>query len=57
MNYHDTAPSADGDVTVALGEDYPELRQTVRQICEGFPGEYWRKLDAGAVIRPSSSRR
>ena len=45
MNYHDTAQAADMEVTVALGEDYPDLRNTVRQICKGFPGEYWRKLD------------
>jgi acyl-CoA dehydrogenase len=45
MNYHDTVQAADMEVTVALGEDYPDLRNTVRQICKGFPGEYWRKLD------------
>jgi acyl-CoA dehydrogenase len=44
MNYRET-PSADTDVILALGEDYPELRQTVRRICEGFPTEYWRNLD------------
>ncbi|MBR1159097.1 acyl-CoA dehydrogenase family protein [Bradyrhizobium elkanii] len=33
------------EVTVALGEDFSDLRNTVRQICKGFPGEYWRKLD------------
>ena len=33
------------DVTVTLGEDYPDLRAAVRKICEDFPGEYWRKLD------------
>src|SRR6185312_1469113 len=33
------------DVTVALGEDYPELREAVRRICSDFPLEYWRKLD------------
>ena len=32
-------------VSVALGEDYPELREGIRRICAGFPGEYWRKLD------------
>src|SRR5258708_38828962 len=32
-------------VTVALGEDYPELRQSVRKICEKYPGAYWRKLE------------
>jgi acyl-CoA dehydrogenase len=34
-----------GEVTVALGEDFPELREAVRRICGGFPAEYWRKLD------------
>ena len=33
-------------VVVALGEDYPELRESVRKICEKYPGEYWRKLEA-----------
>ncbi|MBS7706614.1 acyl-CoA/acyl-ACP dehydrogenase [Chelatococcus asaccharovorans] len=28
-----------------LGEDFPELRDAVRRICERFPGEYWRNLD------------
>jgi acyl-CoA dehydrogenase len=45
MNYHDTAPTADAEVSVVLGEDFTELRNAVRQICKGFPGEYWRKLD------------
>ncbi|MGY8960735.1 MAG: acyl-CoA dehydrogenase family protein [Alphaproteobacteria bacterium] len=26
-------------------EDYPEIRDAVRKICEGFPGEYWRNLE------------
>jgi acyl-CoA dehydrogenase len=30
---------------VALGEDYPELREAVRRVCGRFPGEYWRRLD------------
>jgi len=37
---------ADAEIVVALGEDYPELRHTVRRICEKFPGEYWRELDS-----------
>jgi len=37
--------SIEQDVTVALGEDYPELRDSVRRICSDFPPEYWRKLD------------
>ncbi|MDI4231912.1 acyl-CoA/acyl-ACP dehydrogenase [Bradyrhizobium sp. Arg237L] len=45
MNYHDTSHQAEADVTVVVGEDFPELRSTVRKICERFPGEYWRALD------------
>ena len=26
-------------------ESYPEIREAVRRLCDGFPGEYWRKLD------------
>src|SRR5213083_2209687 len=33
-------------VMVALGEDYPELREAVGKICEHYPGAYWRKLEA-----------
>jgi acyl-CoA dehydrogenase len=36
----------DAEITLAIGEDYPELRHTVRRICEKFPGEYWRELDS-----------
>jgi acyl-CoA dehydrogenase len=32
-------------VSIALGEDYPEIRESVRRICADFPGDYWRKLD------------
>ena len=32
-------------VMLALGEDYPELRQSVRKICEKYPGAYWRRLE------------
>lgn len=31
---------------VPLGEDYPEIRESIRRICQDFPGEYWRDLDA-----------
>jgi len=27
-------------------ETHPEIRESVRRLCAGFPGEYWRKLDA-----------
>jgi acyl-CoA dehydrogenase len=28
-----------------LGEDYPEIRASVRRLCADFPGAYWRKLE------------
>jgi len=31
--------------TLAIGEDYPDLRHSVRRICERYPGAYWRKLE------------
>ena len=34
-----------GEVTVALGEDFLDLREAVRRICKDFPGIYWRELD------------
>lgn len=30
---------------VALGEDYPELRDSVRRICSRYPGTYWSALE------------
>lgn len=34
------------DVSMPLGVDYPEIRENVRHICTGFPGAYWRDLEA-----------
>jgi acyl-CoA dehydrogenase len=34
------------DVRVPLGEDFPEIRASVRRICTNFPGAYWRDLEA-----------
>jgi acyl-CoA dehydrogenase len=34
------------DVRVTLGEDFPEIRASVRRICANFPGAYWRDLEA-----------
>src|SRR5437879_13782004 len=46
MPYGANGVGEGGDgVVVALGEDYPELRQSVRKICEKYPGAYWRKLE------------
>jgi len=39
------APVTPGQVSVQLGEDYPEIRESVRRICADFPGAYWRDLD------------
>lgn len=33
------------DVTLQLGEDFPELRESIRKICEKYPLEYWAKLE------------
>src|SRR5690606_17504954 len=33
------------DLTMNLGEDYPEIRESVRRICADYPGSYWRTLD------------
>jgi acyl-CoA dehydrogenase len=30
---------------VTLGEDYPELRESVRKICARYPGTYWNALE------------
>ena len=32
-------------ITVELGNDYADIRDQVRRICEGFPGGYWQDLD------------
>jgi acyl-CoA dehydrogenase len=32
-------------LSLPLGEDYPEIRDSVRRICAGFPGAYWRDLE------------
>ncbi|MDB5770934.1 MAG: mmgC 1 [Burkholderia sp.] len=32
-------------ISVALGNDYPDIRESVAKICQDFPGSYWRELD------------
>jgi acyl-CoA dehydrogenase len=39
------SPTTPESVSVPLGEDYPEIRESVRRICADFPGAYWRDLD------------
>ncbi|HUZ73589.1 MAG TPA: acyl-CoA dehydrogenase family protein [Stellaceae bacterium] len=38
---------SDAAVSLALGDDFAEIRAAVRQICDGFPGSYWREREAG----------
>ncbi|MDB5817209.1 MAG: acyl-CoA dehydrogenase [Rhizobacter sp.] len=33
------------EVTVSLGEDHTDIRDSVRRICASFPNEYWRRID------------
>ena len=33
------------ETLVALGEDFPELRESVRKICARYPGTYWSGLE------------
>jgi len=35
-----------GAVMLAIGEDFPDIRDAVRRICAKFPGAYWRDLEA-----------
>lgn len=32
-------------LSLDVGEDYPEIRESVRKVCADFPGSYWRKLE------------
>ncbi len=33
------------ELSVLCGEDYPEIRESVRRVCADFPGSYWRELE------------
>jgi alkylation response protein AidB-like acyl-CoA dehydrogenase len=33
-------------IQLEIGDDFPDIRDSVRRICAGFPGEYWRRLEA-----------
>ena len=41
----DAGNGGDDITVVPVGEDYADIRDGVRRICEGFPGEYWREKD------------
>jgi acyl-CoA dehydrogenase len=34
------------EVGIPLGEDLPEIRDSVRRVCVQFPGPYWRDVDS-----------
>lgn len=36
----------DTPLTMTLDRDFPEIRDAVGRICTGFPGEYWRRMEA-----------
>jgi acyl-CoA dehydrogenase len=33
------------ELHITADEDYPEIRESVRKVCQAFPGAYWRKLE------------
>lgn len=33
------------ELSVPCGEDFPEIRESVRRVCADFPGSYWRDLE------------
>jgi acyl-CoA dehydrogenase len=37
--------SEDQATLVPIGEDFPELRESVRRICAKYPGAYWQQLE------------
>jgi len=39
----------DDSATMAIGETWTEIRESVDRICEGFGNEYWNELDAASA--------
>src|SRR5947209_18828535 len=47
MNVETMIERDDADaVTLAVGEDFPDIRDAVQRICGKFPGAFWRDLEA-----------
>ena len=46
MSSHQATTTDATGVSIPLGEDYPDIRESVRRICKDFPGKYWRDLEA-----------
>jgi acyl-CoA dehydrogenase len=44
MNKNDLGAAAP-PISVTLGNDYPDIRESVSRICQDYPGSYWRELD------------
>ena len=44
MDGHNPLDDADG-ATMPIGEDWPEIRESVARICEPFDNAYWMQLD------------
>lgn len=44
MDGHNALDDSDGP-TMRIGEDWPEIRESVSRICEPFDNDYWLKLD------------
>ena len=42
---HTNAADAAPQITMQLGEDFPEIRDAVRRVCADFPEDYWMDLD------------
>ena len=39
------ASPIEGITMVPYGEDFPEIRESIRSICKNYPGAYWRELE------------
>jgi acyl-CoA dehydrogenase len=40
---------SDTETLITIGEDYSDIRESVRKMCADFRGEYWRKLEDQSV--------
>jgi acyl-CoA dehydrogenase len=45
MNNPHAITSDNAILTMQLGEDFPEIRESVRRVCADFPESYWRAKD------------
>jgi len=45
MNTTATASLNNDAVSMEIGEDYADIRESVRRVCTNFPNEYWAKQD------------